>query len=113
MPVDLPPPIDIAAAALPAGPAPDAPAPDLPVYGPVDTEEVTRSTRSEGQRGCPQSTENVIVVCSWADSEQYRYKPANVRVPTAMEELGQALTLRLGPVEIRPSGLGIGMRVRF
>lgn len=74
------------------------------------------------ERDCPQASAEVIVVCAPEDPEQYRYRPAGPPPPTAMEELGDTMRLKLGPAEAdivqmptlhsAPS-IGVRARIRF
>ena len=74
------------------------------------------------ERECPQSSEDVIVVCAPEDEERYRYRPAGPPPPTAMEEFGDALRVKIGPVEgdvvqmptlHRAPSIGVRARIRF
>lgn len=111
MPIELPPPVVITAPAAHAA----AVTPDE-VYGPIDTEgagEQQDQTRQE----CPQSSEDEIVVCAPVDNDQYRIGSVSAP-PTVMEELDQAVRIKVGGVEFdpdaRPDGtIGIGVRIRF
>jgi hypothetical protein len=100
------------------------PAPaDYTVEGRGDLVERARTFRIlEQERECPQSSEQVIVVCAPEDEERYRYRPAGPPPPTAMEELDQALHLKIGPVEGDPvqmptlhgaPSVGVRARIRF
>lgn len=88
-----------------------------------DLVERARTFRVLSQKeACPPSSPDVIVVCAPEDGEKYRYAPAGPPPPTAMEELGEALRLKVGPVEGEvvqmptlhgaPS-IGIRARIRF
>lgn len=74
------------------------------------------------ERDCPQSSPDVIVVCAPEDEDRYRYRPPGPPPPTAMEELKEALRVKIGPVEgdivqmptlHRAPSIGVRARIRF
>jgi hypothetical protein len=72
------------------------------------------------QIDCPKSDSDEIVVCGRGDARRYRLEPlpSLPDEPTAMDRVGQHMTLHLGPVEIGAlcsSGKcsGFGLRLRF
>jgi hypothetical protein len=71
---------------------------------------------------CAQSSPDVIVVCAPENEESYRYRPAGPPPPTAMEEIGDKLRLKAGPVEgdivqmpalHGKASIGVRARIRF
>src|SRR5688500_12587486 len=71
-------------------------------------------------RSC-QSSGSDIVVCGRRDADRYRLRdplPAN---PLLMDEIANALTARIGPVEIgfgqfegaRSTGVGLKLKIKF
>ena len=98
------------------------PAPaDYTVEGRGDLVERARAFRVLPQeQECAQSSPEVIVVCAPEDEERYRYRPAGPPPPTAMEEMRDALRVKLGPAEgdivqmpSLHSAPAIGVRVRI
>lgn len=96
---------------------------DYRVEGSEDLAERAKTFRILPQeRGCPQSSPDVIVVCAPEDGERYRYSPAGPPPPTAMEEMSDTLSVKVGPVEGKlvqmptlhgePS-IGVRARIRF
>lgn len=124
MPVDLPPPVIVTSM---AEPAPEIAAGEL--YGPVDTEQA-EPPDSDGAKQqiaeCPQSSEDVIVVCAPTDPARHRLGDLPPPGETSWNILDAATTISLGPAEIQPQvmdgdtaspipakGVGVGMRIRF
>jgi hypothetical protein len=69
---------------------------------------------------CPKSDSGDIVVCGRGDARRYRLEPLPTLPdePTAMDRVGQHMSLHLGPVELGvlcTSGKcsGFGLRLRF
>ena len=84
------------------------------VYGPVDTEARPQPAAVE----CPQPSGNEIVVCANVDSNTYRIGVTTAPPKTAIQEVGEALNVRIGDLEIgsidRGDGTrGWGLRIRF
>ena len=98
MPLDAPPPVVITASAEPSV------SPQVEeVYGPIDTESPT-----EDECGQPASDE--IVVCATVEDEEAPVDAAPPPPKTAMEQLGDALNVKIGDVEIGSIDNGDGTR---
>lgn len=98
-------------------PAIVSPAPEVPPGFGVDPD---RSFDILVRRPCEQpAAPGEIVVCGQAEDRRHRLEPLPVlpAMPTLMERIQRALTIRLGPLEIGPSGphgssVGITIRIR-
>lgn len=91
-------------------------APDLPPGFGVDPDRVINILVPQP---CEPSSSDEIVVCGQREGDRHRLEPLRPLPPqpTLMQRIADALTVRLGPIEIAPAGpnsniVGITIRVR-
>lgn len=112
---DAAPPVIITAAAAAATAATAEPSvTSEEVYGPVDTEARSQPAAVE----CPQPSGDEILVCAKVDSNTYRTGVITPPPKTAMQEVGEALNVKNGNIEVgsidRGDGTrGWGLRLKF
>ncbi|HWK42176.1 MAG TPA: hypothetical protein VNR60_09610 [Croceibacterium sp.] len=86
------------------------------VYGPVDEETVPRD--KGGAQECPEAKPDEIVVCTAVDNEKYRVRQTAPPQKTASQEIGEALNMKIGNLEVGSIDKGdgtrfLGLRIKF